>query len=139
MIENYLENIVQDLVISHAVSSFQVLKTKIGEEDGYIRIKCKLSNGDIFEFAEYVIIHKDKIHAETYSYHWQSVDGKLRKRWDNVPHHKDIDTFPKHLHLPDKVYSSGPQSLKNILADIEKVLEYNDANDKESGKVGRRD
>lgn len=117
MIENYLGNIVQDLLIRYAVSSFRVLKIKMGEKDGYIRIKCKLSNGDIFEFAEYVIIYKNKIHAETYSYHWQSVDGKLRKRWDNVPHHKDIGTFPNHLHLPDKVYSSRPQSLKNILAE----------------------
>ena len=39
MIENYIEDIIQDLSVSHAVSSFRVLKTEIGEEDGYIRIE----------------------------------------------------------------------------------------------------
>ena len=56
MIENYNKDIIQDLTVSHAVASFQVLRIEIGEDDGYIRIKCNLSNGDIFEFAEYVII-----------------------------------------------------------------------------------
>ena len=128
MIKNYIEDTIQGASVSHAVSSFWVLKMEIGEDDGYIRIKCKLSNGDIFEFAEYVIIHEEKIHLETYSYHWQSADGKLRKRWDNVPHHKNVDTFPNHLHLPKKVVSSRPQSLKKILADIEKILGFNDDN-----------
>lgn len=127
MIENYIKDIIQDLAVSHAVSSFQVLRIEIGEDDGYIRIKYKLSNGDIFEFAEYVIIYKGQIRTETYSYHWQSADGKLRKRWDNVLHHKNLDAFPNHLHLPDKVVSSGPQSLKKVLADIEKTLDFNDS------------
>ena len=125
MIEAYIQDIIQDLSISHVVASFRVLKTEIGEDDGYIRIKCNLLNGDIFEFAAYAILHKEKIHVETYSYHWQSFDGKLRKRWDNVPHHKNFDTFPNHLHLPDKVIRSGPRFLKEILTDIEKALNLN--------------
>lgn len=126
MVENHFEDIIQDLSVSPAVSSFEALKIEVGEEDGYIRIKCKLSNNDIFEFAEYVTIRKRKIHVETYSYHWQSANGILKKRWDNVPHHKDIDTFPHHLHSADNVISSEPQSLKKILADIEKALGFND-------------
>ena len=126
MIEEYFENIIQDLSVSPAVSSFEALKIEVGEEDGYIRIKCELSNNDTFEFAEYVIICKRKIHLETYSYHLQAANGKLKKRWDNVPHYKNVDNFPHHLHLPDKVISSEPQSLKKILADIEKNLEFND-------------
>ena len=123
MIENHIEDIIQDLSISHAVASFRVIKIEIGEDDGYVRIKCNLSNGNVFEFAEYVIKYREKIHAENYSYHWQSANGKLIKRWDNVPHHEDVGTYPNHLHLPGKVISSSPQSLKKILADIEKTLE----------------
>ena len=126
MVENYIEGIIQDLSVSRAVSSFSVLKIEVGDEQGYVRIKCKLSNGDIFEFAEYVIIRKSKIYVETYTFHWQTADGKLRKRWDNVPHHKDVDTFPNHLHLPEKIVASPPMTLKKILADIERTLLLND-------------
>jgi len=50
----------------------------------------------------------------------------LKKRWDNVPHHKDVDTVRNYLHLPDKVVGSSPMSLKKILVDIEKKLPPND-------------
>jgi hypothetical protein len=130
MFEDYIEDIIQDLSVSRAVSSFIVLKIEVGEEHGYIRIKCKLLNDDILEFAEYAIICKREIHVETYSYHWQNADEKLRKRWDNVPHHKDVDTFPNHLHLPDVVVGSSPKTLKKIMADIEKTLTLNDKNER---------
>jgi hypothetical protein len=125
---------IQDLSVSHAVASFQVLRIEIGDEDGYVRIRCDLSNGDIFEFAEYIIQYKEVINAETYSYHWQSADGKLIKRWDNVPHYKNVDTFPDHIHLPDKVINSSALSLKKILTEIEKTLEFGSESDTSSGK-----
>ena len=134
MIETYIEDIVQDLSVSRAVSSFRVLRMEAGDEDGYIRIKCELTNGDILEFAEYIIIRKRRIYLESYSFHWQTADGRLRKRWDNVPHHKDVDTFPNHLHLPDKVVGSAPKTLKKVLAHIEKTLPLNDKDSGENPK-----
>ena len=127
MLENYLDGIVHDLVLSYVVSSFQVLKREAGEDDGYIRVKCNLSNGDILEFAEYIRVIKNMIRLETYSFHWQSADGKLVKRWDNVKHHKEVGTYPYHLHLPDDtVNSSEPMNLKKVLAEIGKVLPVKD-------------
>lgn len=123
MLENYLDGIIHDLVVNHVVSSFKVLKREVVEEDGYIRIKCNLSNGDILEFAEYIRVIKNVIRLETYSFHWQSADGKLVKRWDNVNHHKEVGTYPCHLHLPDDtVNDSEPMNLKKVLAEIGKVL-----------------
>ena len=123
MIENYFESIFQELFVSHAISSFKLLKREVGDEDGYIRVKCILSNGDVLELAEYFHIHKNKVQIDTYSYHWQTAAGKLVKRWDNVPHHKDVDTFPHHLHLSDgKVLKSSPMTFKKVLADIEKAI-----------------
>lgn len=123
MLEDYLDCIIKELIVSHAVSSFNVLKRELGEEDGYIRIKCNLSNGDILEFAEYIRIIKNTIHLETYSFHWQSSDGTLVKRWDNVKHHKEVGTYPYHLHLPnDTVMNSEPMNLKKILTEIGKIL-----------------
>ncbi len=123
MIENYLDDIIHELIVSRVVSSFKVLKREVGEEDGYIRIKCNLSNGDVLEFAEYIHFRKNTINLETYNFHWQSADSTLAKRWDNVKHHKDVSTYPYHLHIPHgKVIESEPMSLKKILLEIEKTL-----------------
>jgi hypothetical protein len=45
MVEKYIEGIIQDLSVSGAVSSFNVIRVEVGDEQGYVRIKCKLSNG----------------------------------------------------------------------------------------------
>jgi Family of unknown function (DUF6516) len=127
MVSGYFDDLLQELFISCAISSFTVLRQEVGEDGGYIRIKCTLTNNDILEFAEYVEIHEDGIRSETYSFHWQSADGELIKRWDNVRHHREVDTFPDHLHLPDgQVISSPSMSLKKVLQEIEKALPIKD-------------
>ena len=127
MIDDYFKDIIESLIVSHAVSSFRVLRKEVTEDDGYIRIKCDLSNSDILEFAEYIIIHKNKVAIETYGYHWQKADGSLIKRWDNVPHYKEVDTFPHHLHLAeDKVVSSTKVTLKKVLDEIEETIIVHD-------------
>lgn len=127
MIQAYFDEILQSLIVSHIVSSFKVLKQEIGDEEGFIRIKSILRDDSIIEFAEYVIALKNNVSVETYSYHWQKANGLLIKRWDNVPHHKEIDTFPHHLHLADdKVIKSPQMSLKKVLAEIEKTLIIDD-------------
>ncbi len=129
MVGDYLDGLIQELFVSSAIASFKVLRREVGEDDGYFRIKCKLANGDILEFAEYVQIRKNKIYTETYSFHWQSAEGKLIKRWDNVGHHKEVDTHPHHLHLPDgAVISSRLMNLKRVLTDIEKTMNLESEN-----------
>ena len=127
MIDGYFNDIVESLFINQVISSFKILRKEVSEEDGYIRVKCSLSNGDIFEFAEYIVLHKNKISLQTYNYHWQGKDGKLIKRWDNVPHHRELDTFPHHLHLANgKTVSSTKVTLKKILSEIEKAIIFHE-------------
>jgi hypothetical protein len=123
MVEDYFDGLIQELFISRAISSFKVLRREAGEDDGYIRIKCKLPNDDILEFAEYIQIQKNRIYIETYSFHWQNMKGQLIKRWDNVTHHIGLDTFPHHIHLPTgEVSCSAPVTLKRVLKEIEKCF-----------------
>ena len=123
MVGEYIESIIQELLVSRVVSSFRTLKRVEGEEDGYVRIKCSLSNGDILEFAKFFRIQKTKVLIEMYSYHWQSSNGSLLKRWDNVPHHKELKSFPHHLHLRDgKVVKSLLMTFKKVLAIIEEAI-----------------
>lgn len=123
MLQAYFYDILQSLIVSHVVSSFKVSKQEVHDEEGFIRIKCTLVDDSIFEFAEYAVALKNNVNIETYSYHWQKANGVLIKRWDNVPHHKEIASFPHHLHLADnKVVKSPHISLKKVLAEIEGIL-----------------
>jgi hypothetical protein len=123
MVQGYLDGILRELFIHPSVSSFKVLRQETSDEEGYIRVKCVLSDGDILEFSEYVELKDGAVHIITYNYHWQTSRGSLVKRWDNVEHHKKIKTFPHHLHLADeKVVDSSPMNLIKVLQDIGKRL-----------------
>ncbi|NTU43470.1 MAG: hypothetical protein HGA78_10580 [Nitrospirales bacterium] len=123
MVGDFLDGDLQELFVSPVISSFKVLRREEGENDGYIRVKCTLANADVLEFAEYVRVLKNKMSIETYSFHWQSAEGQMVRRWDNVEHHKEIDTFPHHVHFPDgTVGSSIPMDLQKVLAKIEEIL-----------------
>lgn len=123
MIEDYFQKLFQKLFVSPAVSSFRTVKQRIQEEDGYLRIKCRLQNEQWLEFAEYVEAHGDAIVVITYNYQWQDSQGNLVKRWDNVPHHKGMDSFPHHLHISaTEVIISGPTTLQDVLKEIEESL-----------------
>lgn len=55
----------------------------------------------------------------SYSYHFQTAQGKLIFRYDNAPHYKKLKTFPHHKHLSEKrVIETTEPSLRDILQEI---------------------
>jgi len=123
MTQDYFRELIQKLLVSPAISSFRIIRQKVQEDDGYIRIKCRLRKAQKLEFAEYVQVHAGKIIVITYNYHWQDAHGALVKRWDNVPHHKEVDSFPHHVHVSEtEVISSEPVTLENVLREMEERL-----------------
>jgi len=92
-----------------------------------MRVRCTLSNGDTFEFAEYVKVINDKPKIQSYNYHWQSSNRSLVKRWDNVGHHPEIASFPHHLHQPDgRVEPSHSVNFMQVLSEIENTIKVTD-------------
>jgi hypothetical protein len=49
-----------------------------------------------------------------YKYQWQLENDSLIARWDNVPHHKEISTFPHHIHDDKGVSASRNMDLKAV-------------------------
>ena len=48
--------------------------------------------------------------------------NNLISRWDTAPQHKDLKTFPYHVHLPDGVKESKRVTLLNVLDKIESIV-----------------
>ena len=97
--EEYFINIKLSLLFSKTIKSFIILRERISENDGHLRIKCSLANNDLLEFSIYAEKREEISSIENYSFHWQRNDGKLVCRWDNTPHHPEIESFPHHVHI----------------------------------------
>ena len=74
-------------------------------------------DGSILHFKE-VLSGKDR----QYRFHYMDERNNLISRWDTAPHHKELKTFPYHVHLPDGVKESKPISLIDALDKIESVV-----------------
>lgn len=118
LIENYLSQVKTALIISPVVKSYTTTRELHKELEGYIRVRAVLKNDTKLDIFIYVRTN-DKLTHEKYSFHWQTPQGKLIKRWDNAPHHHELDTFPHHIHKGSEVEPHSPVNLFQIL----KILE----------------
>jgi hypothetical protein len=68
------------------------------------------------------VLFDESIGISKYSFHWQDVAGNLICRWDNAPHHPELDNFPYHAHTKYKVSASSEMNLRMILSEAKAVL-----------------
>ena len=52
----------------------------------------------------------------------KTLIGKLIRRWDNAPHHRELPNFPHHFHDENDVLSSEDVNLADVLMYIETKL-----------------
>ncbi len=104
------------LIISSNIS-FEEIDLDVG----YLKGVVEFVDGSSLHFMEFVGTSK-AVQRLKYKYHWLSRDRTLISRWDNVPHHRDIDTFPHHVHDEKGVHPSQPMDFKMVLEKITEKL-----------------
>ncbi len=99
------------------VSSCEILDFKQGNQFYYLKVSVKLFDRSTLKVRMYV-----SEQDYNYSYHWQNEKEELIVRWDNSPHHPELETFPHHKHLNNDVENSLEISLEEVLLYIQKRL-----------------
>lgn len=89
--------------------------------EGYLRIQASLVDNGQMDIFIYVTSNL-KITLEKYSFHWQDKDKKLVMRWDNAPHHRELENFPHHLHLEGETRPSTEPHFMDVLRELERRL-----------------
>jgi len=121
MIEDYLAELKALLTTSRIVKDIEIIDEFITSVSGFLDCKITLIDDSTLFFTEYSTSSKDKIFRDKYSFHWQKWD-KMIIRWDNAPHHKEVSTFPYHMHKGEKVFKSDEMTLEKVLEVIEKEM-----------------
>jgi len=84
---------------------------------GAIGGSITFKDGSVFHFKE-VLFGKNR----HYRFHYMDQKNNLIFRWDTAPHHKELKTFPHHVHLPDGAKESKPVKLIDVLDKIESIV-----------------
>lgn len=116
MIRTYFATLKETARNFKGLRNFILLKEFVEHDKGFIRFKMKLKDDSEIHVFEYVKLNIDVI---DYSYHWQDKDKNLIMRWDNAPHHPQLDNFPHHIHKKNQIKTSKKPALINVLRIIE--------------------
>jgi len=102
MIERYMSDLDVLISASPSIVDIDIIRRDIRdtglEKTALFRYRIKLIDESLIEITERILEERGELTTTKYRYHWQTGSGKLIKRWDNAPHHPEIDTFPDHLH-----------------------------------------
>ena len=80
-------------------------------------------DGSTLHFLEYISIQGDRLERIVYRFHYATRDNKLVFRYDNAPHHPELETFPHHKHLASgRVVPSKEKSLVDVLEEIRSLV-----------------
>jgi len=62
------------VLLSHpVVRSVEVVRYSVNRLDGYLRARCRLTNGDYLEIALHVNVSKQGVATDDYRYQWIST------------------------------------------------------------------
>jgi len=107
------------ILLSHPiVQSTDLIKRTVTRLDGYLRVRCRLTNSDFLEIAIHVLWQNGQAVINGYRYQWMdSARINLRRRWDDTPHFPHLPGFPHHCHVEreDNIEPASPLNIKSLL------------------------
>ncbi len=126
LIENYVQVLLNAVADSPIVGASNIQLDKRTNRSGLIRGDLFLGDGSRLHFRELVNL-EDQVVRLMYSYHYQDAAGQLIFRYDDTPHHTELDGFPHHKHIRQEgnVAVSEPPTLIEVLGEIEKIFLLN--------------
>ena len=111
-----------DIIEIHSdiVSSYTVQKFKIVGPSYHLACSMLLVDGSRLFVKDYLFLDGQI----KYSFHWQDKEGICIIRWDNAPHHQDVNTFPYHKHIgqSENIEESPPMNLEKVLDIIQSAI-----------------
>ena len=123
MIQKFVEDIEKTISSSSIVLSSNVQK-HFGPalETVYLKGRLLIIDSSILEIAIFATESRKTLSIEKYRLHYMNSTGQMLFRYDNAPHHPEIDSYPHHKHTFDKIMPSTMPSLKDILNEISAII-----------------
>lgn len=104
---------------SAIVVTYDLVEVQLSPNTGYLEGSVTFTDNSRLVFFEFLRQAVASIEREKYRYHFMDSNVQLIFRYDNAPHHPEIQTFPDHKHLPNGLVESTSPSFASVFAEIE--------------------
>jgi hypothetical protein len=89
---------------------------------GFIKGRIAFVDGSTLAFSEQLPVERSK-----FRFHYMDAENNLIVRWDSAPHHRDLRTFPFHLHTPQDVEEHPAITLLEVLDEIGTMIKLEES------------
>ena len=120
MIKEYflqVEKILQEFPI---IRSYALNKKVYNNHQGLIGGRIVFENESSLEFLE--VVDTEQENKLKYRYHYMDTSQNLIFRYDNAPHYPQVDSFPHHKHVGERVQASAEPKLRDILFEVARQI-----------------
>ena len=88
-----------------------------------LRIRVRFRSGHMLELNEAVIGEAGHLRHLGYRYQFQDEQNNLVFRYDNTRHFPELENFPHHKHLPDKVAGAEQPSILKVIEEARLLVQ----------------
>lgn len=119
-IDGYFKEIQDIIAKSKIVASTDIEYVKVLDHEGYMRGTLTFIDGSELRLLEYTSISHRQPTVLRYRFQWQTAEEFIA-RWNNAPHHPEVETFPYHKHVKGegRPKPSRATNLISVLKEIE--------------------
>jgi len=116
---NYLERLDARLdEMSGIIISSSILRdVDVHLGTGLLKGRIVFLDGSTLDFVEQLPVSRAR-----FRFHYMDAENNLVARWDSAPHHRQLDTFPYHLHTPRGVEGHQAVTLLEVLEKVEDLV-----------------
>lgn len=115
MIREYFSDRRQEVLEHPSIIDLSFESTATDEDRGYWKAEVTFRDGSKLHLFEFVLIEDGEPGINKYRYHYQNEKENTIFRFDNAPHHKEVETFPNHKHEQEKIVSAARPEIKEVL------------------------
>lgn len=118
----YFDHLVDLIIQSRLVSDIEEARRIEAATHGSFTARLRFHDTSLLEFLEFIAVAEGKISKTKYRYHYQRGE-QVVFRYDNAPHHPNVETHPHHKHMGDEVLATQEPTLESVLKEIATLLE----------------
>ncbi len=124
MIINYFLEIDNTIFLfGDLIKNYTKTEKTYSQNKGCIHGNIVFKDDSILSFME--LKDAEKTTKNKYSYHYMTSSNEFVFRYDNAEYHREIQTFPHHKHLPDKIVEANEPQLIDVLIEVFTKIKMN--------------
>ena len=119
MIRKFVEDFDRAIAASPVVLSSAIEKYLSPYGDSvYIKGTIRFIDSSSLDIAAFALNSAGRLSVDKYRFHYMDKKRQMVFRYDNAPHHREIESHPHHKHTPLRVAPADMPAIEEILEEI---------------------